>query len=271
MHRFPRFAPNMVKIAQVAATNLPSASGATTLTGAVPNLNTLPTSPMRRDFGTRFSFDQFRLFGKEEQKKRSFINAEHAEAILKKADPSAIEARDPSKPPTRDGLLAVIAYTSNGLLASQINDVLAGKKIPTLDAKENAELKELADLITETVSRLKPVPAGTVRRNTAIDAQGLERYSAGSTITVSKLTSVTLNDEQAYTGGNVDFVYYPKKESGVVSIAALSEYKGENEGLLIPDKDRQWVVEKIEDTQQGARLVQDPENYPPKTIHLREV
>jgi hypothetical protein len=66
----------------------------------------------------------------------------------------------------------------------------------------------------------------------------------------------------------VDFVFHPK--NGVVSVAALSEYQRENEGLLIPGQDRRWVVDKIEDGQEGQRLAQDPENYPPKTIHLRE-
>ncbi|SFU83536.1 hypothetical protein SAMN05216552_101154 [Pseudoduganella namucuonensis] len=271
MHRIPRIASHIVKTAQAAAVKSPSAPGVAAAAGAAPRPDAIPTAPMRRDFGTRFSFDTFRLSGKEERKKTSFVNPEHAEAILKRAPPSALEPRDPSKPPTREGLLAVIAYTSNGMLAAQINDALAGKKIPTLSADGNADLKEFADLVAETVSRLKPLPVDTVRRNTAIDAEGLARYGEGSTISISKLVSVTLNDGQVYTGGNVDFVYHPRKESGVVSIAALSEYKNENEGLLVPDQDRLWVVDKVEAAREGAGQGLDPENYPPRTIHLREV
>jgi hypothetical protein len=269
MHKLSRFMPNLTKVAKIATAGLPSAPAAAAAIG--PAASTLPTAPMRRDYGTRFSFDKFQLFNKEEKKKTSFINRDYAQAILEKADPSALAPRDPAVPPTREGLLALVSYTSNGMLAAQMNDALAGKKIPTMSAQENGDLKELADLVMETVSRLKPVAVDTVRRNTAIAAEGLQQYTVGNTITTSRLTSVTFNDSQVYTGGNVDFVYHPKEENGVVSLAALSDSNRENEGLLIPDKDRQWLVENVEHAQEGERLALDPDNYPPRTIHLREV
>lgn len=269
MHKLPRLMPNLTNIAKVAASTLPSASSAAAALKPAPSA--IPTQPMRHDFGTKAFLEKFKSFGKEAQKKTSFINRDYAQAILDKADPSALAPRDPSRPPAREGLLALVAYTSNGLLASQMNDALAGKAIPTMSEQENADLKDMAHLVMDTVSRLKPVAAETVRRNTAIPAEDLQQYSVGNTITTSRLTSVTFNDSQVYTGGNVDFVYHPKQDNGVVSLAALSDSPRENEGLLIPDKDRQWVVEKNEAAQEGERLVQDPENYPPRTIHLREV
>lgn len=199
---------------------------------------------------------------------KKYVNLDFTQEIYEK-NKDRILARHAGKQPLEAGIQALIGYTSGGLDKHLARFETQGHLIR--DKKFKQDMMLLKKTIGDTIGLLKKTPADVVRRNTQLHKDLLDAYTPGKQIEFDRLTSVTFKPEQAYTGGNVDFIILPKE--GVVSVEPLSVFTsnkggGEAEGILDPGS-RYEVLEVREGKENGTRSA-DPD-YPARTIVLNEV
>lgn len=198
---------------------------------------------------------------------KKYVNLDFAQKIYEK-NKDRIQPRDESNPPTEAGILAVIAYTSGGLDKHLARFEAQGNSIR--DEKFKQDMTLLKKTIGDTIKLLKNTDVDVVRRNTQLHKGLLDAFAPGKQIQFDRITSVTLNSKQAYTGGNVDFVIRPKE--GVVSVENLSEYTsnkgGEAEAILEPGA--KYEVVSVDEGKENGTRSEDPD-FPVRTITLSEV
>lgn len=197
------------------------------------------------------------------------VNLDFAHNIFEQARPF-IQPRHARSNPSEVGLLTLIGFTSAGLdrkfhFAHQ-QDVHSPSYVA---AKELGELENLAK---NTILQLALRPIQQVRRNTALDLDGLKSFEPGKVVQFDRLTSVTMSTNQSYTSGNLDMVF--SLNQGIVDVSRLSAYqgkngKGENEGLLDPGS--RFIVEAMYAGKENGRPSLNPEIAPAKTILLRQI
>ena len=213
---------------------------------------------------------------------KKFISEDYANGFISKAQASGeLQAKDASNPPSKEGLMAIVGYTAGPVY----NQIVKAREIraaggPDTKYPNQVEDCRLADaleaLIGHTLGLIQPEPVKELRRNKAVSKETLDaHFNIGQTITLGtvegfpdKLTSATKSDQQAYTGGNADFVVI-QKDGTAVSVSSLSQFKRENEGLMTFAGTYQ-VVGRTAGRENGtsANLGED---RPDVTITLKEV